>query len=73
MAPPVRDYITNLPMIIEATRSADLVRDHGGIENSLHAVLDDTFREDRSHLRTSHPACHRVALRCVALNFLTIL
>lgn len=59
MAPSVRDYITNLPMIIGADRIADLVRDHGDIEDTLHGVLDDTFQEDCSRLRAGHAARHR--------------
>ena len=69
----VRYYITNLPVTIGAARIADLVRGHWGIENNLHWVLDDTFREDRCRLRTGHAARNMAALRRIALNFLTLL
>ena len=69
----VRYYITNLPMDTGAARVAELVRGHWGVENSLHWVLDDTFREDRCRLRTGHAARNMAALRRIALNFLTLL
>ena len=55
----VRHYITNLPVTIGAARVADLMRGHWGIENSLHWVLDNTFREDCCRLRTDHTARNR--------------
>ena len=68
-----RYYITNLPVTVGAAAVADLVRGHWGIENSLHWVLDDTFREDRCRLHTGHAARNMAALRRIALNFLTLL
>ena len=69
----VRYYSTNLPVDIGAAQMADLVHGYWDIENSLHWVLDDTFKEDRCRLCTGHAARNRVALRRIALNFLTIL
>ncbi len=43
-----------------------------GRRNSLHWMLDDTFREDCCRLRTGHTARNMAALRRIALNFLTI-
>jgi len=42
-------YITSLPPKVK--RLARLVRDHWGIENTLHWTLDVTFSEDRSRIR----------------------
>ena len=53
--------------------TADLVRGHWAVENSLHWVLDDTFQEDRCRLRTGQAARNMAALRRVALNILTLL
>jgi predicted transposase YbfD/YdcC len=46
------------------------VRGHWGIENSLHWVLDMTFREDESRLRRGEAAHNFSLLRRLALNLL---
>ena len=46
------------------------VRSHGGLENSLHRVLDMAFREDESRIRTGHAAHNLSLLRRMALNLL---
>ena len=47
---------------------ADAVRGHWRIENSLHWVLDVTFREDLSRLRKGHGAKNMALVRHFALN-----
>jgi predicted transposase YbfD/YdcC len=49
---------------------ADAVRRHWGIENSLHWVLDMTFREDESRIRRGEAPQNFAVLRRMALNLL---
>lgn len=63
-----RYYISSLQgsakQLLQATRS------HWGIENSLHWVLDITFREDESRVRKDHGPENLATLRQIALNLL---
>lgn len=61
-------YITSLPA--DASWLAQAIRSHWGIENSLHWVLDVTFREDPSRIRTGHGPENMGLLRRLALNLL---
>ncbi|MBV9532541.1 MAG: ISAs1 family transposase [Bradyrhizobium sp.] len=61
-----RSYISSRALSAEAF--ADAVRAHWAIENKLHWVLDVTFNEDRSRLRTGHGATNMAVIRHFALN-----
>jgi len=64
----VRYYISSLRRSIR--RISKAIRDHWGIENSLHYVLDVTFREDGCRVRTGDGAENMSTLRRLAMNFL---
>lgn len=63
-----RYFISSLEA--DAERSGHAVRSHWGIENSLHWVLDFTFREDESRTRKGHGAENIAALRRLAITLL---
>jgi predicted transposase YbfD/YdcC len=54
----------------KAVAYARYVRGHWGIENGLHWVLDVSFDEDRSRMRTDHSAENMALLRRLALSLL---
>lgn len=62
----LRHYITSLSGNIQEV--ANSVRRHWGIENSLHWVLDVTFREDESRIRMGNAAENYAVMRRIALN-----
>ena len=63
-----RYYITSLGP--DAARLNQLVRQHWGIENKLHWVLDVAFGEDLSRKRADHAAQNFSVLNRIALNLL---
>ena len=64
----VRYYI--LSQYVSGKRFASAVRDHWGIENSLHWQLDVTFSEDQSRIRKGHADANFSTLRRTALSLL---
>ena len=63
-----RYYISSLPP--DAARLNQLVRQHWGIENKLHWVLDVAFGEDLSRKRAGNAAQNFSLLNRIALNLL---
>ena len=64
----VRFYVTSLTLC--AALLAAYIRGHWGIENSLHWVLDVTFREDESRIHKDHGAENVACLRRMAAGLL---
>jgi hypothetical protein len=65
-----RAYYIGSQGITSAESFAKAARDHWGIENSLHWVLDVTFREDDCRVRKDHAPHNFAALRKFALTLL---
>lgn len=61
-----RFYISSLPA--DAARLARIIREHWGIENSLHWVLDVTMNEDSQCTRKDNGPENRGLLKKIALN-----
>ena len=56
--------------VMTAKEFLDVIRAHWGIENSLHWVLDVSFGEDRSRVRTDHGPENFALLRRMAVSML---
>ncbi len=63
-----RYFLTSMPC--EASRFAQAVRGHWGVENSLHWVLDVSFSEDACRIRKGYGPQNLAVLRHMALNLL---
>lgn len=63
-----RYFISSLPN--NAKLLADSIRQHWGIENSLHWVLDVVFREDESRIKKDNAPQNFAILRHIATNLL---
>jgi predicted transposase YbfD/YdcC len=61
-------YISSLPN--DAARLLEAARHHWAIENSFHWVLDVTFREDDSRIRSGDSPQNMAVFRHLALNIL---
>ena len=61
-------YITSIQA--DASVLAKAIRSHWGVENRLHWVLDVTFKEDSSRIRTGHGAENMGLLRRLCINLL---
>lgn len=64
----VQFYITSL--VSDANKIASAIRQHWGIENSVHWTLDVTFHEDECRIRSLHSPQNFALLRRIALNAL---
>ena len=64
----IQFYLSSLPP--ESPRIAAAIRQHWGIENSLHWTLDVTFSEDACRVRSSHSPHDLALLRRFAVNSL---
>jgi predicted transposase YbfD/YdcC len=62
-----RFYISSLKANNDFNR---YIRSHWGVENSLHWVLDMTFREDEQRKRANHAAANFAIVRKIGLNML---
>jgi len=65
----MRYYLLSLPL--DATRFAEAVRGHWGIENQLHWILDVGFREDDARAIQGYSAENLAVIRHLAVNLLT--
>ena len=63
-----RYYLVSLPA--DGVRFGEAVRQHWGIENSVHWVLDVSFDEDACRIRKEQGAQTFSVLRHIALNML---
>ena len=65
-----RYYISSLPA--DASKIQGAVRQHWGVENKLHWVLDMTFNDDQSRIRKGNAPRNIATIKKTALNLLQI-
>ena len=63
-----RYYLSS--QVLDPATANQHVRAHWGIENRVHWVLDVTFQEDASRIRTDHAPQNMAVLRHITLNLL---
>jgi predicted transposase YbfD/YdcC len=63
-----RFYITSLER--DAETLGAIIRAHWAIENSLHWIMDMTFRDDECRLRTEHAPANFTTIRHIAHNLI---
>ena len=63
-----RYYISSLKLNAEEMASA--IRNHWGVENSFHWILDVAFNEDNSRIRSGNAPQNFAVLRHIAVNLL---
>ena len=63
-----RYFLSSAPL--DAKTFARAVRDHWGVENNLHWVLDVVFHDDLARLRTGHGPENMAVVKHMALNLL---
>ena len=63
-----RYYITSL--VVMAILLGPIVRGHWAIENSLHWVMDMTFRDDECRVRTNHAPANFTTVKHMAHNLI---
>lgn len=61
-------YISSL--LVDAQTSLEIIRSHWGIENSVHWIMDHTFRDDESTLRRGNAPANMAIMKHFALNLL---
>jgi predicted transposase YbfD/YdcC len=64
----VQFYLSSLPA--HSSKIAPAIRQHWGIENSLHWTLDVIFEEDNCRIRSLHAPHNLALLRRFAINTL---
>ncbi len=64
-----RFYITSLVLL--ANLLGPIIRSHWSIENSLHWVMDMTFRDDECRVRKHHAPANFVTLKHMAHNLIS--
>jgi len=65
-----RYYIASF--VATAATMAAAIRDHWGIENSLHWVMDMAFRDDECRIRTKNAPANFVTIKHAATNLLRL-
>lgn len=63
-----RYYISSLPA--DAKKLGDIIRQHWGIENGLHYILDVSFNDDASRIRKGNAPENMAIIKHTALNLL---